>query len=64
MFSDNEEDGEGYIMITHNLLCYRAAKCDAIRPMAKPINHASGSKKLQYTAVNYELLALSETIEP
>ena len=34
-----------------------------MRPLAKPNNHVSGSKQLQYTAVNYELHAVSETIE-
>ena len=41
----------------------RATKCDVIRPTAKPINRASGSKQLQYTAVSYDLHALSEAVE-
>ena len=44
-------------------LGHRATKCDVIRPPAKPNNHASGSKQLVYTAVDYELLAVNETIQ-
>ena len=41
----------------------RATKCDVIRPPAKANNRASGSKQLEYTAVNCGLLAVPETVD-